>query len=113
MARYLIDVNLPRRFSLWLQYDCVYVTDIDPSWTDTDIWRHAATETRTIVSKDADFSERVLLSNDGPSVIHVKVGNVRMRDLHVLLFRAWPEATKLAASSRLVTIYRDRIEAIG
>jgi hypothetical protein len=37
MGRYLIDVNLPRRFALWLAHDCEFVADIDDTWTDTTI----------------------------------------------------------------------------
>ena len=35
MARYLIDVNLPRYFSIWANDDCRFVADIDAKWTDT------------------------------------------------------------------------------
>ncbi len=64
MARYLIDANLPRRFSLWSGGDCELVHDLGADWSDTRIWNHAAAHALTIVSKDADFSDRVLLSRE-------------------------------------------------
>ena len=82
MARYLIDANLPRWFSLWAGPDYEFVHDIGPTWSDTKIWQYAASEALTIVTKDADFSHRVLLTANGPSVIHIKVGNLTMAELH-------------------------------
>jgi len=75
MARYLIDANLPRWFSLWSSRDYDFVHDINPNWTDTEIWNYASVHGLTIVTKDADFSHRVLLRGDGPHVIHIRVGN--------------------------------------
>jgi len=37
----------------------IFVDDIDPTWTDSYIWDHTVTNDFTIVSKDADFSDRV------------------------------------------------------
>jgi hypothetical protein len=37
MARYLIDVNLPRYFSIWTGGDFVFVHDIDATWKDSQI----------------------------------------------------------------------------
>jgi predicted nuclease of predicted toxin-antitoxin system len=76
VARYLIDANLPRWFSLWSGGDCEFVHDLGADWSDTEIWNHAALNRLTIVSKDADFSARVLPGASGPSVIHIRVGNL-------------------------------------
>jgi predicted nuclease of predicted toxin-antitoxin system len=55
VARYLIDANLPRWFSLWAGGDCEFVHDLGAGWGDTRIWAHAAANGLTVVSKDADF----------------------------------------------------------
>jgi predicted nuclease of predicted toxin-antitoxin system len=62
VARYLIDANLPRWFALRSGGDCEFVHDLGADWSDTRIWNHAAARGLTIVSKGADFSDRVLLS---------------------------------------------------
>lgn len=113
MARYLIDANLPRRFSLWSSSDYVFVHDIGPSWSDTAIWGYAASNALTIVSKDADFSDRVLVGLQGPSVIHVRVGNLTLAELHRHLTRIWADVCKSSDACRLVQVYRDRIESVG
>jgi predicted nuclease of predicted toxin-antitoxin system len=112
MARYLIDANLPRWFSLWSGTDCEFVHDLDPKWSDTQIWQHAANNTLTIVTKDADFSHRVLLSQNGPSVIHIRVGNFTIAQLHRYLSEIWPVVCQASDRCRLVQVYQNRIESI-
>lgn len=82
MARYLIDVNPPRRFSLWSGDEYEFMHDIGPNWTGSRIWQFASANALTIVTKDADFSDRVLVSASGPRVIHIRVGNLTISDLH-------------------------------
>jgi len=114
VARYLIDANLPRWFSLWSGGDCEFVHDLGAGWSDTQIWDYAAANGLTIVSKDADFSDRVLLAGDtGPKVIHVRVGNLRIEELHQYLTAVWPDVCRASDGSRLVQVYRDRIESVG
>jgi predicted nuclease of predicted toxin-antitoxin system len=74
---------------------------------------YAAGHGLVIVSKDADFADRVLLSTSGPSVIHLKVGNMKFRELDEFLARVWEDICALNAQYRLVQVFIDRIEAIG
>ncbi len=66
-----------------------------------------------IVSKDADFADRVLLSVSGPSVIHLRVGNMKFRELDEFFVRFWADICALNAQYRLIQVFADRIEAIG
>jgi len=43
-----------------------------------------------IISKDADFSNKIILKNPPPKVIHIKVCILKIRDLHKLLIDNWP-----------------------
>ncbi len=112
MPNFLIDVNLPYRFSLWSGDDFEHMRDVGEDWTDTQIWGYAQERNLVIVSKDTDFSDRALVSRPPPRVIHVRLGNMRMRDFHGLITQLWPQVIELSAMNRLVTVYRDRIEAI-
>ncbi len=51
MAGFLIDANLPYRFSLWSGDEYVHVKDLDDTWTDSQIWRYAEQHGLTIMSK--------------------------------------------------------------
>jgi len=112
MARFLIDVNLPYRLALWSGGDCSHMRDLGETWTDTQIWEYARERDMVIVSKDTDFSDRIVVSSPPPRVIHIRIGNMRMRDFHGLLTRMWPQAIALSTGNRLVRIYQDRIETI-
>lgn len=76
------------------------------------MWTYAKERGLTIVSKDTDFSDRVLVSEPPPRVIHVKLGNMRLRELHRALVEVWPEVCELSRRCRLVRIFEDRLEAI-
>ena len=112
MPRFLIDVNLPYRFSLWSGDDCIHMRDIGETWTDSQIWEYARDGDLVIVSKDADFSDRVMVSTPPPRVVHIRFGNMRMRDFHTLVSTLWPRIVTLSMTNRLVGVYENRIEAI-
>lgn len=113
MARFLIDVNLPYRFSLWHGLEYQHVRDLNEGWTDDDIWAYALEHRMAIVSKDADFSDRVMFSTEPASVVHVRVGNLRIRELHEVLHRHWPWVLAHVERCRLIRLYADRVEAIS
>jgi predicted nuclease of predicted toxin-antitoxin system len=113
VARYLIDANLPRWFSLWAGADCEFVHDLGADWSDTRIWKHADANGLTIVSRDADFSDRVLVTRTGPSVIHIRLGNLKIAELHRCLAAVWPDVCRASDGCRLVRVFPDRIESVG
>ncbi len=112
MARFLIDVNLPYYFSVWRGPDYVHVRDHNDAWTDKQIWAYAKQEKLTIVTKDTDFSDRVLLTTPPPRVIHVRCGNLRMREFHQSIASRWDAICGLSKQCKLVQIFEDRIEGI-
>src|SRR4029079_16931340 len=83
MARFVIDVNLPYYFSVWKGPDFSHLRDLGDDWTDTRIWNYARQEGLTIVTKDTDFSDRVLLAAPPPRVIHIRLGNMKIREIHL------------------------------
>jgi len=112
MPGYLIDANLPRWFKPWSGPEYQFVDDLGPNWSDTQIWQFAQTHDLTIVSKDADFSHRAMASRTGTPVIHIRTGNLTMREFHQIVAPIWGAACRLSRSSRLVQIYRDGIETV-
>lgn len=113
MALFLIDANLPYRFSLWHGVDYLHVFDLGDDMTDAAIWDYARQHNMIIVSKDADFSDWIMLSDPPPKVIHLRLGNMRLRDLFVFLQRSWPQISELSAGSKLVIVRETLIECIS
>ncbi|WP_343488381.1 DUF5615 family PIN-like protein [Allomuricauda sp. d1] len=112
MKKFLIDVNLPKRFSLWKSASYIHQSDLDDTASDNTIWDYAKEKNLTIVTKDSDFSNRILFANPPPKIIHVKVGNMRIQKLHEYLNSVWPQALELIETHKLVNIYPDKIEAL-
>ena len=113
MPRFLIDVNLPYYFSTWHGDGYLHLYDLNDRWTDSQIWDYARERDMVIVSTDADFSNRIMLSNPPPRVVHVRLGNMKMREFHAILTRDWPWVCENVSKFRLIRIYADRIEGVG
>ena len=73
---------------VWRDY--LHVYDLGDEMPDAAIWQYAKEHDLIIVSKDADFSDWIMLSEPPPRLIHLRIGNMRMRDLFVFLQRVWP-----------------------
>lgn len=113
MARFLIDANLPYRFPLWQSEAYAHVFDIGDNLPDSAIWRHAQQNDLTIVTKDADFSDWIMLAEPPPHVVHLRIGNMRLRDLFAFLERIWPSVVNLSARNKLVIVHPTRIDAVA
>ena len=111
--RFLIDANLPRWFAPWSTPEFEFVLDFNPAWSDTRVWQYAVANGQIIVSKDADFSARALATQHAAKVIHVRTGNLPMRQFHAVMSVAWPMAVTAIGTAALVLVYSDRLEVIA
>jgi predicted nuclease of predicted toxin-antitoxin system len=112
MAKYLIDANLPYYFGLWNNPDYIHVKDLDDSWSDKQIWDFAVMHNLIIISKDADFSLKVLYKGAPPKVIHLKFGNLKIKDFHEVITKIWSIIESNVEDHILINVYLDRIELI-
>jgi predicted nuclease of predicted toxin-antitoxin system len=112
MSKYLIDVNLPYYFALWNNTDYIHVKDLNDTWSDDEIWQYAKENNLIILTKDSDFSTKVLFKGSPPKVIHFKFGNLRINDFHALITKVWPNIETAILDNSLINIYMDRIEII-
>lgn len=58
-----------------------------------------------IITNDADFSLKVLNNGYPPKVIHLKIGNLRIRELHDIMARNWINIESLIEDSCLLNVY--------
>jgi predicted nuclease of predicted toxin-antitoxin system len=91
---------------------CMY-PDLDDCWPDSEIWQYAKEYQMTIVTKDADFYDWILLSDPPPKVIHLRIGNMKIRELFAFLQRHWNEITELSETHKLVSVYQHKIECVA
>lgn len=112
MIEFLIDVNLPFKFILWHDARFRHVREIDETWSDTQIWRHAREGNLTIITKDIDFYNRIIASDPPPKVIHLKMGNMRLAAFRAFMLSNWEAIERLNKTHKLVDVYLDRIVGI-
>ena len=91
----------------------ISVAKIGRQPSDSQIWEFARKHDLIIVSKDADFSDRIIVSSPPPLVVHLRFGNLRKSEFHAGLARVWPQIETLLKSHKLVNVYADRLEGIG
>ena len=112
MNGFLFDENLPRCIQFAPSLSVTHVEDIGVSLQDSAVWDYARANALAIVSKDADFSDRILVAQPPPWVVHLRTGNLRRADFHTFLARVWPQVEALLPAHKLVNVYRDRIESV-
>jgi predicted nuclease of predicted toxin-antitoxin system len=108
----LLDQNLPARLTFTPALPVIPATSLGRNPTDTVLWDHAREYALAIVTKDTDFSDRIILKTPPPWIVHLRFGNLRRREFHAVLARAWPQVETLLPAHKLVNVYADRVEGI-
>lgn len=113
MKGFFFDENLPARLTFQPGLPVVSSAVLGSSPTDTQVWDYARREELIIVTKDADFSGRIILHTPPPWVVHLRFGNLRRREFHALLARVWPQVETLLKTHKLVNVHADRVEGVS
>lgn len=112
MRGFLLDENLPARLTFSPSLTVYSSRSVGTKATDTEIWQFARANDLAIVSKDADFSARILAQAPPPKVVHIRLGNLRSAEFHSVLALSWPRVEEALSECKLVTLHRDRIEGV-
>ncbi len=113
MSKYLIDANLPSRFSIWDSQEYEHVVHINDELKDSEIWQYAKENNLTIVTKDADFSDLAMLNNPPPKVIHFKIGNMKMKAFYQFTTKVWDDICVMSEDFKLIRVYSNKIEGVN
>ena len=106
MLKYVIDENLPYHFKLWDNPNFIHVFDLPNISTDEEIWEFAKKNNLTIITKDADFSNKIMFKSPPPKIVHLKIAK-----LYDILNAIWSSILVELESHKLVNVYKDRIES--
>jgi predicted nuclease of predicted toxin-antitoxin system len=112
MKGFFFDENVPSRIQFSPSYPLVSGASLGSSPTDTLVWDFARQHELVIVSKDADFSERIILHTPPPWVVHLRFGNLKGKEFHALIARVWPKVETLLKTHKLVNVFADRVEGV-
>ena len=108
----LLDENVSARLRTAFDVPVIHVSEWADGLKDWALWERARQESLVIVTQDADFTERMLVQEPPPWVVHVRTGNMRVADFRALLADIWLHVWELLTDHKLVIIYRDRLEAV-
>ena len=112
MRRYLVDANLPYYFSLWEGEEFVHQVDLGADWSDSKIWEYAKSHNLTIITKDADFSNRIMVKVPPPRVIHIKTGNMKLSEFYNFISTQWEDILEMSQNHKLVNVYKNELHAV-
>lgn len=113
MKGFLFDENLPSKLIFQPRLPVIPFSVLGSSPSDTQVWEFARREHLVIVTKDADFSGRIILHTPPPWVVHVRFGNLRRKEFHALLAGVWPRIETLLKTHKLINVHADRVEGIS
>ncbi len=54
----------------------------------------------------------VMLNNPPPRVIHIKLGNMKMKEFHQKISGVWSDVCSISKEYKLVRVYSSKIEGI-
>ncbi|MBX9782966.1 MAG: DUF5615 family PIN-like protein [Chitinophagaceae bacterium] len=110
--KFIIDENLPMNVQLWKGGEFVHVINIESLNSDSSIWSYARENDLVIISKDSDFHQRILFTNPPPKVILFRTGNMKFSEFELFISKHWEEILLKILNSKLVIVYKERIEFI-
>jgi predicted nuclease of predicted toxin-antitoxin system len=113
MKGFLLDENVPLHLKFSPRLPVFKFSEAGKHPSDSDIWNFARQEQLVIVTKDADFSDRIITQSPPPWVVHLRFGNLRRNEFHALLARVWPQIETLLKTHKLVNVHANRLEGIG
>ena len=113
MAKYILDVNVPQNIKTWKSSDFEFQILRGRTASDGSIWQYALENNLTIVTKDADFSNRIIQTTPPPRVIHLKLLNMKLQDFRNFIEANWATIEQLSANNKLVRVFSDRFETIN
>ncbi len=108
-CKYLVDVNLPKKFSYFKTVDFIHVVDINPCMTDRDIWDYALINNMVLLSKDADFYDLFLTKVNHPKVINFRFGNFTLNETHHYFQKFWPTIIDHLDTASFIIAHEDKI----
>lgn len=112
MKRLLIDENLPDSLARRLPVECLHATDLGEQPTDSQLWEHARKRGFVILTRDADFFDRIMLHGPPPKVVWVRLGNMRRAELEDRLVASWPKICRMLAEADLLQMHPSALEAV-
>jgi predicted nuclease of predicted toxin-antitoxin system len=108
-VKFLVDNQLPAKLAKFMAargHEADHVLDVGlDEASDTEIWKHAATNGQVLITKDEDFFLRACQPNARVQVVWLRLGNCRTSDLLAVWEKVLPGLiTMLQSGQRIIEI---------
>jgi predicted nuclease of predicted toxin-antitoxin system len=108
-VKFIVDAQLPPSLAAALRQDgcdAVAVREIGLlEAKDAAIWNYALQNNGVILTKDEDFAERCMASDQAPLVIWLRIGNATNPELFGWFMPLWPSMlARLRAGDRFIEV---------
>ena len=110
--QFLVDVNLPKRFSFFNSPLFTHIADIDAYMTDQQVWEYALENEKVILTKDADFYDKFMISKVSPKVVYFQLGNLSLKELHNFFMNNWEAIISHLENGSMLVVQKDQIKVI-
>jgi predicted nuclease of predicted toxin-antitoxin system len=80
--------------------------------SDQKIWDYACAQGLIILTKDADFYTRCVISPTPDKVIHFQFGNYTLHQLHLFFSKNWNLISEMIDKSTLLIVSEEEIKAV-
>lgn len=110
--KFLVDVNLPKYFQFFNSPQFIHVVDIEPTFTDKEIWDYALQNELVILTKDSDFYDRFISSDHAPKIIYFQLGNQTLKELHAFFSKNWSTILNQLDDAGLLIVTKTDLKVI-
>jgi predicted nuclease of predicted toxin-antitoxin system len=110
--KYIVDVNLPKKFSFFNNPNFEFVADIELTLSDSDIWKYALENDLVILTKDSDFYHRSILAKLRPKIVYFELGNRTLKQLHEYFTTNWPKIVNSLLNADLIVATRNTVDEL-
>ena len=115
--KFLVDAHLPPGLCAVFQavgHDAVHTRELPSKnkTTDTVINTLSLQEQRVVITKDLDFYYSHLLQGEPWKLLLIRTGNIRPRDLTLLMQRHLPSILAALQNNSLVELDRQQVQVI-
>lgn len=109
---FLVDVNLPKNFHYFNHENFRFVIDLNPFWSDQEIWDYALKHKLVILTKDTDFYNRFITSDKSPKIVYFQLGNQTLHELHTYFLDNWKNLLEALNYANLIIASRQELRII-
>ncbi len=108
--KFLVDANLPRKFSCFNTADFSFAHDWGNAYPDKAIWDYALEHNMVILTRDSDYFHWIIQYKVTPKVVYSKLQQQGRKDLEEYFARHWQRICELIEMHKMVIATIDTLE---